>query len=384
MSRLRDSNTKRPHERNSRFRRGFTLVELLVVVGLILLLAAISATAINLTVNADKVQSYLAGARDRAIYAKAQRGVRFLLDPTNNRTVSSMVYIQQTDPWTQGTIQLERDPTDTTAAKLAWIVRGFDNETGYPYPTHWQDLYDQGLLTEGSRIKIPNTPDGTWYRISPQLLTSASAPGSGGPNPPKLALTTPFETAPTNPDTSSLDAFLGNGPKTYLLELPPSVIPNSDVTVLPKGTVIHLDRCTSASFVDLKPAQRGDRLPFSWKHFPSVTQTFTGAPDPSTFDYTSTLDLMFTPRGTITGTAAQRGLIHLYVGEQKDADYDRLVPWASNGTSPSEYGAASNGYERGDKIVVSVFTRTGTISVHPVFSNSDPFKFAETGEVAGK
>jgi len=109
------------------------------------------------------------------------------------------------------------------------------------------------------------------------------------------------------------------------------------------------------------------------------------------------LDVLFSPRGIVIGQAAQRGIIHFYVCDQKDADRDRLywsspplyptasapefLPWATNAADPT--------YERGDKVLLSLFTRTGAISTHHVHPNvdviqSDRFKYAETGEVAGK
>ena len=35
-------------------------------------------------------------------------------------------------------------------------------------------------------------------------------------------------------------------------------------------------------------------------------------------------------------------------------------------------------------MILSLFTRTGAVSTHHIYSNIDPFKYAETGEVAGK
>jgi prepilin-type N-terminal cleavage/methylation domain-containing protein len=373
---------------------GFTLVELLVVVSILLLLAAMTATAINLTVSGDKVragarqvQSYLAGARDRAIYSKAPRGVRFLLDPTNNRTVSSMVFIGPTDPWPLGVIQIERldlDGDGIADGSAPLVVRGFDNNpTDYraKSPTDWYNLYLQGLLTNGSRIKIPNEETGQWYTVTTDLLKTTD---------PRLHLTTAYQgPGQVNQNSSALEAFAQNsGPLSYLLELPPTVLPNQEVTLMPKGTVIHLDRCSNNfEQVDSStPASgRGNKLPDYWKFAPSPSL------DPSGFDYTSRLDVMFSPRGVIIGTAAQRGIIHFYIGDQKDADRDRLY-WSSPSSYPTvsapEYGVwadpTANGYERGDKIILSLFTRTGAISTHPLFSNSDPFRFAETGEVAGK
>ena len=103
------------------------------------------------------------------------------------------------------------------------------------------------------------------------------------------------------------------------------------------------------------------------------------------------MDVMFSPRGVVIGPAAQKGIIHLYIADQKDADRDRTY-WSSPSSYPTasapEYGVwtdpSSNGYERGDKVILSIFTRTGAVSTHSVFSNTDPFRFAETGEVTGK
>ena len=393
---------------------GFTLIELMIVVALLILIASMTVSAINLNTNNDKVragsrqvQSYLAGARDRAIYSKAPRGVRFLLDPTNNRTVSSMVFIAPTDPWTQGTIQLERldadndnDADNYTSMPAnnppAVIVRGFDNaltSSGY-YPTEWVSLYRQGMLKDGARIRIPAN-EGTWYTVTNTAqLASASATGSGGPIPPRLRLTTDYISA-GDTDGNSVAAFK-SGPQTYLLELPPSILPNQDPVLMPKGAVVHLDRCSN-NVEQINAATsasgRGNKLPDAWRRFPSTSSPV----DPSGFDYPSDLDVLFSPRGIVIGQAAQRGIIHFYVCDQKDADRDRLywssppsyptlstpefLPWATYAPDPT--------YERGDKVLLSLFTRTGAISTHHVhpdtdFTQADRFKYAETGEVAGK
>ncbi len=401
--------------RASRHSSGFTLIELMVVVALLVLIASMTVAAINLNVNNDKiragsrqVQSYLAGARDRAIYSKSPRGVRFLLDPTviPSRTVSSMVFIAPTDPWTRGTIQLERLDADNDGDAdnyvsmppnnpPAVIVRGFDNDPNTAYRTEWVDLYNRGLLKDGARIRIPAN-DGNWYTVTNTVqLASASATGSGGPIPPRLRLTTDYA-RPGNTDGNSVAAFnQGTGPQTYLLELPPSVLPNQDPVLMPKGAVIHLDRCSSnvEQVNAATPASgRGNRLPDYWKR-PSTASPV----DPSGFDYKSTLDVMFSPRGVVIGTAAQRGIIHFYIADQKDADRDRMY-WSSPPSYPTasapEFGkwttnASDPTYERSDKVILSLFTRTGAISTHHVHPNtdvtqSDRFKYAETGEVAGK
>ena len=388
---------------------GFTLIELMVVVALLVLIASMTIGAVNLNTNSDKVragsrqvQSYLAGARDRAIYSKAPRGVRFLLDsssgPTvSSRTVSSMVFIAPTDPWTQGTIQLERLDIDGTPGPDyldsdlvnggARVLRGFDND---PNSTDWYNLVQQGLLKPGSRIRIPAN-NGVWYVVENTTQVT--------PTNPRLRLTTPYEgSSPKNPDATDVAALAsGTGPSTYLLELPPSVLPNQDPVLMPKGSVIHLDRCTTVNSTvnnleqqsaSASASNRGDKLPDAWKRSPSTATP----PDTSGFDYRSDLDVMFSPRGVVIGPAAQRGIIHLYICDQKDADLDRQY-WASASSYPTasapESGpwttyAVDPKYERGDKVILSLFTRTGAVSTHHIYSNIDPFKYAETGEVAGK
>ncbi|MFH5803456.1 Tfp pilus assembly protein FimT/FimU [Alienimonas sp. DA493] len=79
--------------RPRRGRAGYTLIELLIVIAIVLILAAVTITAVQafrsgdvVSGSARQVQSYVSGARDRAIYTNRTdegpraRGVRFLLD----------------------------------------------------------------------------------------------------------------------------------------------------------------------------------------------------------------------------------------------------------------------------------------------------------------
>lgn len=410
-------------------RTGFTLVELLIVVGLLLLLAGMTVSAINLTVDGDKVrsgarqvQSYLEGARDRAIYSREPRGVRFLLNPNdpipgNSRTVSSMVFIAPTENWSDGSIRLERldDDSDNTGApdhnpdnvadvsgSLATVVRGFiyvDRNGDNRDATGWCDLYKRKLLYDGVRIRIPSD-SGTWYTIRTRLLQYADVEentfGTRMANyPPRLELTLPYRESPTAVDPTEVIAF-SPGPQSYELEVPPTVLPNQEPVLMPKGVVIHLDRSSDnvEQLAAGTPASnRGNKLPDSWK---------VASSDPSGFSYTSQMDVMFSPRGVVIGPAAQRGLIHFYIADQKDADRDRLE-WQSPSSYPTssvpEYDIRlSDQVRRGDKIITTLFTRTGAISTHQVHPDVDltnpsappalrefeRFRFAETGEVAGK
>lgn len=442
--------------RTPTFSRGFTLIELLVVVVIMLVLTAITVAAINITIDGDKVrsgarqiQSYLEGARTRASDAKAPRGVRFILDPANPRTVSSIVYIAPTDVWKEGQVILERpdgdndgnpdnngDTSDDStsnnmpagsllnfppyndSADEVFVLRGFDGD-GNPntQDTNWKDLYDRGLLRTGNRIRIPAGDNGKWYTIDTRLL-AASNPLTN--NPPVRLLLQSAERRHASSDATLVEAFNRNNPPTvngrnysnakYELELTPSQLANQEPVQLPKNVVVHLDRSSSdpdglldpdgtAPFTPSRnPALRGNRLPNSWKYSPSTTVP----PNPAGFDYTQYCDIMFSPRGSVTGPEASAGLIHLYVGEQKDADRDKTdwafaAPASGNWTAPEFLSGVTasdptgEAYQRGDKFIVSIFTRTGSVSVNPVYANPDGsdnvsqrFRFSETGEVAGR
>ena len=99
-------------------RSGFTMVELLIAVSILLVLAGITVSTLNYSAEKEKIsngtrdmQSYLKGARDRAIFRRSPTGVRLVLDdngPTNNAgnpiTVSSMVYIGSPEPFSGAVI----------------------------------------------------------------------------------------------------------------------------------------------------------------------------------------------------------------------------------------------------------------------------------------
>ena len=78
-------------------RSGFTLTELMVVMVIIIVLTTMTIAAVNFSMSAERsragarqVQSYLAGARDRAIYERKMVGVRFLLDKNVPNSISKI------------------------------------------------------------------------------------------------------------------------------------------------------------------------------------------------------------------------------------------------------------------------------------------------------
>jgi prepilin-type N-terminal cleavage/methylation domain-containing protein len=344
MSRHKSSAANRRH--------GFTLVELLVVMSIMITLLAITATVIKINTDADRVrgasrsiQSYLLGARDRAIYAKQPRGVRLILNASNPRTVSSMVLIQPTDPW-NGQVQLW--PFDTTqpwnsVTNPMTRVRLRDTKT----VPNWLLLNQRNLLTTAShaRIKIPANNRGVWYVIDTVDVAGANQ---------DLILTTAYR----NPNPN------GVNDEPAQIELPPSVVPNEEPIQLPRNVVIDLDACSTN-----RSTQPGNKLPNVWKNFST-----------SPFSYKKQLDLMFSPRGSVTGTAAASGIIHFYITEMTAADLQLDAAYVGTSTPIP------------DKNVVTVFGRTGNVITSPISTvdlnndgiADDPFFYPERGEVAGR
>jgi prepilin-type N-terminal cleavage/methylation domain-containing protein len=334
-------------------RRAFTLIELLVVISIFVTLIVITASMVRLSLDGDKVrngarqiQSFLMGARDRAIYAKTPVGVRFIKekDPINDRIVRSMTYIQPGELWSDGLIELGRDG----AGNVTLVNEKFG--------TNWQNLIDRNQFPTDIRIRIPKGGGGRWYRAT-QL------------SPTQLRLSTPFqipaETAASNPVAFSENR---SGVSTYDLQLDPAPIPGQKPVTLPSDVVINLDRSSRALDNLNTPGNRGSTLPDIWRNT-SVTPP----------KYRDNLDIMFSPSGTVVGDLAATGLLHLYVGTKKAADLDQLA-WQAGATADAE-----DAESRGDKLIVSVATRTGATSTHPISSlTNDRLLYAETGEGASK
>ena len=366
--------------RRTAVRSGLTLIELLIVVTIFLVLTTFTVVAVDFTFEAERVssgarqvQSLLEGARDRAIRAREPRGVRFLLDPdpANGRMVSSMVYIGAADSWSQGTIELRREdvsPADGVADQEdVLIVAG-------SLDTLWSKLSQRGFLgikgQETPRIKIPGDKNGTWYRVQTNLL------GADPLNPNVLRLVHPYRD-PGTTEISEIQAFdAGSGPSTYILELPPRVLPDADPVLLPEGVVIDLD---------------ASAVPTDWR--PAASSGYS-------VPYSSRMDLMFSPRGTLIGTTAGTGLTHFYIALREDVQNatDASRPPVNVGDRPKVptdilFSSLADGGTIpvvGDRCLVTVFASTGKVSSHAInldntdaFPNwlDDPFLFAELGEV---
>lgn len=373
---------------------GFTLVELLVVISILLVVSAMTLSLVNVTITGDKtrgaarqVQSYLEGARGRAVYGGAQRntgyqcGVRFIPDANNSSLVTSLIYVESQASETQGKVTLGRQdggpdfgasPPDGYAdSEVIRFVRG--------YGTRWKNLYDQGLLIDGCRMQIPASKSGKWYVIDTTFL--AMYPGTG---PEVLRVTTackvdkssgayvPFQLnqggsyAP-NPGP---DTFTGSGPGnspynwgtpnsddvtdivaykpgisfSYQLQLLPVPMPNQEPRQLGNGVVIDLNLSQRLGVLQATPQR---------------------------------MDLMFSPNGNVVGPLSASGILEFTISDREDSLNQIPLP---NTVTP-------NPMPKRDRMIVSLTPQTGKAAVHRIYIDptgaaQDPFRYAETGEVA--
>ena len=396
---------------------GFTLVELLVVVTIMLLLITMTVAAIDFTFNSERirsgarqVQSALEGARDRAIFAKEPRGLRLLVDPNQPRMVSSMVYVGAGMEWPinpgEELVTLERadfNGDGVADSPEVMVVRGDPNNNAWftlkerGYLPVYEDLNLNGILDAGEDQNGNGVLD-----LDAPLIT---IPGDGVRSYPVLTnyLTatnfilvfipgTQFLETPTTPSTS-VPAFDDNRRFTYKLTLPPRILPDSQPILLPKGIVIDMD---------------GSQVPPDW--CPGVPQAGMPLDQQYAKPYSPQMDIMFSPRGVVYGPLAGQGLVHLYLAEQKDVIFaagQGVMSPPSSGNPlarrPPRFaggGALVPGAGQfdpteapiGDRLLISIFTQTGKVSNHKInATDADgdgyadvPFLYATQGEGQGQ
>lgn len=369
--------------------RAFTLVELLVALSVMLILATLTFRMVGSVLDSDRIktgsrelQSFLAGARDRAIYAGQPRGVRFIADQTDLYTIRSFAYIGAPTNYTDSNlIDIQIGPPAGT------IV--FQNAGTL---TNWQNLWNRGLLANGAQIQLrdaTNTIVGGFLTVSP---TSPASPPTG------FAITSAAGLSPL--------PRLG---LSYQLQLSPALLPGEEPRTLPDRIAIDL---------------RTSILPASWTNFGTATE----------------FDLLFSPDGRVYGPPASDGRIHFVLADTADttgtvatanlnSHLQLNAPWQASytgyvagnvvvpipssnlcyrcttgGTSgpgpvswPTEPNQTVNdngviwqAFAKKSNLIVSLATATGRVTTHPVDMSTtllpagtgyDTFRFAELGEV---
>ncbi|TWU14265.1 hypothetical protein CA54_31080 [Symmachiella macrocystis] len=346
-------------------RGGFTLVEMLIVIAIIAILAAVTVTAIYATANSDRIrgaarqmQSAMQGAMAKAARAKKPIGVRLVRDPldstgTASQTISSMVFIEQLDDFEEGQIQFEEAPTGTG------VLRYINHINAEPT---WEELRNRGLLPDITRIKV--TVAGT----EQIYIVNTTETGTGDANPDQLILissetfTTAAPSGRITPHASSpgLSTVLSE----YKLEMGNGPLANQEPLEMPNGNVIDLSysQVPAAWLEQQTVPDTTDPIPGGWVKVADL-------PASSEFIIQRQIDIMFSPQGVVTGPLAAAGKIHLMLAEIEDTLVNRAPELAE-----------------GENIITSIYTNTGNIAAAPVDKTNPPayYNFAESGEVAGR
>ena len=405
------------HQTPQSHRSAFTLVEMLIVITIVVIIMSMTLGAFSFIRSSDRVsgaagqvQSFFAGARDRAIYNDEMRGVRLFVEPAPpgsppgasafSRTITSMAYIGPGGTWSaptdSGGIDLMRidgnilnDPSKPASLSgvnadgdfedpqdLLIKVRGKNNPG-------WWNLKRRGWLVNGLRMRIPAGPAGNWYTINTALIDTTVAPTDDQ----FLILDIPYA------DGGNAGQEIAWRDQTYEIELPARILPQEPM-LMPDGVVIDLD---------------GSSVPNVWRPASTGNSLYSGY-----------MDVWFSPRGNVVGDAAAKGVLHFYVCDSEDSIYlkeqfvssfglaafdaaigsgSAFIPLDEIDPASVSWLAGSEKYIVKDRRIVTLLGQTGAISVHKVNayigatggtdadtdSNGfadDPYRFAETGEEA--
>lgn len=366
--------------RMNRRRDGFTLIEMLVVLIIVLALSAMFALAImrmgdkNLVPSgAQDVQGMLAAARSRALFEKRGVGVRFIVatqnppgfpafDPTG---LTGMVCVDQ--------LQYIHDPGDFADG---WVVTDADPTT----PGEQQLHPDTGAVLAATDPLFgrliygpPRVPPGMEPYFNFSFGDAATpAPGGGAVMPgdkvefhgggqaftvhplPSLVGATRsvyhFSQTPLNRTILVLDLKLDRP-----IQQPPSAFPRVNYRVMRQPRPVA--------------GEAPVKLP---REVAIILRDLTGyAPPRNSFPLVSTpvtgnIDIMFEPSGRVLGSPSEA--IMLWLSDSASA---RIDP-ATNAPNDTNWA------------IIGIYTRTGSISVYPVdLVSGNPYSFAQVGRGTG-
>lgn len=340
-------------------RPGFTLVEMLVVLTLILILAGIAVTFAPSLQNqqkttraADLLQGWLLLAKQRAAHDRVPTGLRLVRDPGaplgNPNYVRSLQFVQQPEelriaPPYQMRITSPPDsvpaappPGWTMPAATATVVVPPPG-MGMAPPMTFFDFYGGNTAAE-QHLWIVQPGDYVEFeqvrtRVRAVLTHLPSTPG-----PPIARTTLELWSSPLPPGTPS--PKMSNG---YKIIRQPRVLGGEAPLQLPADTVID--------FTPITPA-----VPPSTPAGPPLSTVPGYMASPGVF-YD---EILFSPSGEVIGQGTGNHTVVLWV---RDVTLD----------SPFE----------GTPVLVTVYVRTGLVAAHPVAPGSDPYRFTRDGGSSG-
>jgi len=354
-----------------RRRSGFTLVELLVVITIILILAGLVVAVFNTGRSSDRLrsaarvaQSAFLGAKDRSLHAKDLRGVRLTRDLTDTSLVNGFVYLQPLPPLTYptGSIQLERldmNQDGTADSVDVVIVRGFDPPTVPSVDWNAKKF----ILPNIGRIQIANQ----WYTF----YQDQNAPYVLGAGNEVLHLQTPYSGTPDQAFSFVVACTTANTlTSACTIQLGNDLLPFHQPIPLSSNVVIDLKFCSNnvATLSGVGTAAAVAGLPAP----PTVASLATAS--------VNYVDIMFSPRGSISGFLSGLGPMHFLLREMKDAVATSQYSVKDTNGNPFVCGGLIVGADlngsgttwgtvnpnQGERLILSVYPQTGLVQVFEI------------------
>jgi prepilin-type N-terminal cleavage/methylation domain-containing protein len=303
-------------QRTPLYRRAFTLIEMLVVIAIILVLAALAAAfmprvqdSTKLTSGIDQLEQWLLTAKMRAKRDGLATGIRLIADANNPGMYSQAQYVQQPDPLSGGWLSITQTPGSvvySSGTPPVYLNGGIclptPNLTATPpipaghvqfanvdftlggtgllvLPGDYLEIRDSGVYLIGPTVQAPYNPANTLQLGSLVATTYFSTPWPSSASPQVWQSTYEQSLSLTAPTTNyrilrQPRPILGENP----LQLPGNLAVDLNVVPSPPST---------------------STTPFTYSH---VAAGPTGQ-----------IDILFSPSGAVVGANAGLGKVFLYV-----------------------------------------------------------------------
>lgn len=349
--------------RGGRRRAGFTLTEMLVVVGIIVVLASIATPAIISMNKGRKVreaaqflQGTLVRARDDAVASGIPVGIQLILDDNDNELVRAILLVEARGAFADGTCHIVRTAVNSSSPTPLEYKFEPDlnpqNDTTKPcklvvgYNVNWSVFKG----TNGVIRFEDSGPIYEFYGLDAQHLLLKE----NGLLPPCSVYTPPLDPSAGGPPTLAagpFDTHLKNTPGIHY-KIRQNTVPRlgAQPIPLPTGVVIDL-------------AWKGDPTPPVVATNDRLSRVEAAAPlGPGS---TGPWEILFSPSGQLLPPQSRVGKIGFWIREED----------VETGYDPSGRKAIATSSSRATikNAIIAVNTRTGyTSSVEPVFkSNGD-------------